>query len=132
MKKIITYCYFLFLFTVVTILDLVPNHRIGYYTDYDLWLFWQIFPLIFFVHGIIARLLTKPKKIYYPIIITALFLIVSNLLSTVNLSFYLNFIIIILKVLRYTIITFVGILFSLLVEWIFNEFKKINEHHRSK
>ena len=132
MKRIITYCYFLFLFTVVTILDLIPDHRIGYYTDYDLLLFWEIFPIIFFVHGIVSRLLTKPKKVYYPIIITALFLIVSNFLGTVNSSFYLKFIIVILKVLRYTIITFVGILFSILVEWILNEFKKINEHHRSK
>ncbi len=130
MKRIITYCYFLILFTTVTVLDLVPDHRIGYYTDYDLLLHWEIFPLLFFCHGIVSRLLTKPLKVYYPLILTTLFLIVSNLLSTVNLSFYLKSII--LRVLCYTALTYVGILLSLVVEWIVNEFKKINEHHRSK
>ncbi len=141
MKRIITYCYFIAIFTVVTLLELVPNHRVGY-TDYDLWLVFGLFPLIFFCHGIILRLLTKPKKIYFPLIMTALFSVLSIFLCAVfpKQTSYLfstgtsNFILTetILRACYYTTITFVGMLFILVIEWIVDGVKKINQFYRQQ
>lgn len=137
MKRIITYCYFFIIFTIVTLLELVPDHRVGY-TDYDLLLFWGLFHLIFFCHGIVLRLLTKPKKIYYPLILTFLFSLVSSFLSTIsNFTFLLSetnsrLSEIILRAYCYTTITFVGMLFILVVEWIVGGVKSINQFYRQQ
>ncbi len=141
MKRIITYCYFFIVFTIITLLELVPNHRVGY-TDYDLWLVFGLFPMIFFCHGIISRLLTKPKKIYFSLIMTALFSALSIFLCVVfpKQTSYLfstgtsNSILTetILRVFYYTAITFFGILFTIVVEWIVDGIKKINQFYRQR
>lgn len=141
MKRIVTYCYFFIVFTVITLLELVPNHRVGY-TDYDLWLVFGLFPMIFFCHGIISRLLTKPKKIYFSLIMTALFSALSIFLCVVfpKQTSYLfstgtsDFILTetILRVFYYTAITFLGILFTIVVEWIVDGIKKINQFYRQR
>ena len=137
MKRIITYCCFIVIFTVVTLLELVPNHRVGY-TDYDLLLFWELFPLLFFCHGIVLRLLTKPRKIYYPLVLTFLFSIVSSFFNT---NSYFSFLLnetnsplseIILRAFYYTSLTFVGMLFTIVLEWIVGNVKKINQFYRQQ
>lgn len=137
MKRIITYCYFIVIFTVVTLLEFVPNHRVGYtYIDYDLWLVFGLFPMIFFCHGIVSRLLTKPKKIYFSLIMTALFSVLSYLLSTVfskkTSHLFSTGTETILRAFYYTSLTFEGILFTIVVEWIVGGVKKIKQFYRQQ
>ena len=67
-----------FTFTVVMsvlFLDSMPNHRMGY-GDYDAWLTFIIFPIIFLLHGVLSGIVldTSQKRLY--VFTTLLMLIV--------------------------------------------------------
>lgn len=70
MKKIITYIYFFIVFILITVLELVPNHRVGY-SDYDLWLVFGLFPLIFFCRWVelTAKKIKKIRHIKYTMLL---------------------------------------------------------------
>ena len=73
----------------VGIMESVPNHRVGY-QDYSWWTAFEVYPLIFLVHGILSGVvLTKSMKWFYitstPLMTSAAFFV--NLLGTHELSF---------------------------------------------
>ncbi len=73
-------------FSVIACLQLIPN-RIANFMDYDV----LFLPLLFFVYGIVSRIILKPYRFYYPIILpTVLTLIFAFYLDLTISIFELN------------------------------------------
>lgn len=59
----------LFTFTVamtILFMDSMPNHRVGY-GDYDMWLIFVLFPVIFLLHGVLSGIVleSSQKRLYF-------------------------------------------------------------------
>ena len=91
---------------------MVPNHRVGWYTDYDLWLITSIFPLVFVLHGIVSKLITKKIKLYFPVIVTGVLGIIESFINVNELKHA------IFGMLYYLVLTFVGVMVYYIVSWL--------------
>ena len=68
----------LFTFTVamsVLFMDSMPNHRVGD-GDYDMWLIFVLFPVIFLLHGVLSGIVLEPSqnRLYFTTTLLMLFL----------------------------------------------------------
>lgn len=104
--------YSLVLFSIILCIDMVPNHRVGWYTDYDLWLITSIFPLVFVLHGIVSKLITKKIKLYFPVIVTGVLGIIESFINVNELKHA------IFGMLYYLVLTFVGVMVYYIVSWL--------------
>lgn len=87
-QRIIIYTvYSLILFIAFFCLNNVPNHRVGWYIDYDLWLISSIFPPILVFHGIISKLITKNLKLYFPLTVTGILGFIESLINADNFKY---------------------------------------------
>ncbi len=72
-----------FTFTVVMsvlFLDSMPNHRMGH-GDYDAWLTFTIFPIIFLLHGVLSGIVLETSQRHLYFFATLLMLIITFFLN---------------------------------------------------
>ncbi|MBQ7896917.1 MAG: hypothetical protein IJ323_00690 [Clostridia bacterium] len=103
--------YSLLFFAVIFYLDSIPDHRVGY-SDYDLYLTWAIFPILFMVHGVISKIVFREHKLYLPLIFTAVLGFIEAFINASNLKSAC------LTTLYYVILTFVGALIFGVIFWV--------------
>lgn len=101
----------------VGIMESVPNHRVGY-QDYSWWTAFEVYPCLFFVHGILSGVvLTNSMKTLYfvstPLMTSAAFIV--NRLVTDGLSFFDGIARGLLGGMVYTIPSLIGVLLSVIV-----------------
>ena len=119
-QRIIIYTvYSLILFIAFFCLNNVPNHRVGWYIDYDLWLISSIFPPILVFHGIISKLITKNLKLYFPLTVTGILGFVESFINANELkrAFF--------GIIYYLVLTFVGVIVYYVVSWLIKCIKVI-------
>ena len=102
--------YSLLFFAIIFYFDSIPNHRLGYLLDYDLWLTFTLFPLLFVIHGIISKIILWKHKFYLPLIFTAVLGFIEafssfDLKTSAMMTLY------------FVILTFVGVIVSKVVFW---------------
>ncbi len=116
--------YSLILFIAFFCLNKVPNHRVGWYTDYDLWLISSIFPPILVFHGIISKLITKNLKLYLPLTVTGILGFIESLINTNSFKYAFW------GMLYYLALTLVGIAVFYAALWVIKVIKVIWKHRK--
>ena len=104
--------YSLLFFAIIFYFDSIPNHRLGYLLDYDLWLIWSIFPILFIVHGIISKVILWKYKFYLPLIFTAVLGFIEAFLNIFDLKTSA------MMTLYFVVLCFVGVAVSHVVFWV--------------
>jgi hypothetical protein len=106
---------------IVGIMESVPDHRVGY-QDYSWWTTLEVYPCLFFVHGILSGfVLTNSMKILKfvstPLMTSAAFIV--NRLATDGLSFFDGIARGLLGGMVYTIPSLFGLILCLIVRKMF-------------
>lgn len=115
-------------------LDSIPNHRFGY-GDYSLWLSVSVFPLVFFLYGILSGvILNRFKSVLYftvtPIGTFAVFALTRLLADRLGLWISLRSAL--LGALLYFALSFVGFGLYHLLKYVIRVFAEYNKMHGSK
>ena len=112
--RIFSYLIYTFVhFSVIACLQLIPN-RIANFMDYKI----LFLPLIFFIYGIVCRIIMKPYRFYYPIILPTLLILI--------FVFYLNLTIEEIPIqtcIFYVVAITLGMALVFFIEWIISVVK---------